>query len=99
MLGKQHTDDTILEQCNALTEADVKVEFVACQLRVAPDLQNAIMSSRLSTNAVYPFLSGRLRTFSMANGLTEFDQDYSMNGSLFACLWAWSTTTPTMGIT
>ncbi|XP_029197593.2 uncharacterized protein F54H12.2-like [Acropora millepora] len=82
MLSKQ---DTIgngggpLEQCNALTGADIKVEFVACQLTVAPDLQNAIMSSRLSTNAVYPFLSGRLRTFSMANGLTEFDQDKLFN--------------------
>lgn len=79
MLSYQHTDDSVKKQAKALTDADVKVEFVACQLTVAPDLQNAIMSSRLSTNAVYPFLSGRLRTFSMANGLTEFDQDKLFN--------------------
>ena len=79
MMSYQHTDDSIRKQCKALAENDVKVEFVACQLTVAPDLQNAIMSSRLSTNAVYPFLSGRLRTFSMANELTEFHQDKLFN--------------------
>ena len=64
----------------AITENEIKIEFVTCQLTVDPGIKNAIQSSRLrSHNAVYPFHSSRLRTFSMAAGITEFDEGKLFN--------------------
>ena len=59
----------------ALTQDDVKLTLNLCQVTVQPSLYREITTARGHHAALYPLVASKIRTFSMANGLTDFDQD------------------------
>ena len=59
----------------ALVQDDVKLTLNFCQVTVAPSLHREITAARGKTTALYPLVASKIWTFSMANGLTDFDQD------------------------
>ena len=59
----------------ALTQDDVKLTLNLCQVTVVPFLYREITTARGHNAALYPLVASKIRTFSMANGLTDFDQD------------------------
>ena len=53
----------------------IKITLNLCQVTVAPSLYRNIAAARTRSTARYPLHASKIRTFSMANGLTDFDQD------------------------
>ena len=59
----------------ALTTDDIKMTLNLCQITVSPQLYRTITASRGKSPAMYPLVASKIRTFSMANGIKDFDQD------------------------
>ena len=59
----------------ALTTDDIKMTLNLCQITVSPLLYRQITASRGKSPAIYPLVATKIRTFSMPNGVKDFDQD------------------------
>ena len=59
----------------ALTTDDIKMTLNLCQITVSPQLYRTITASRSKSPAMYPLVATKIRTFSMPNGVKDFDQD------------------------
>ena len=62
-------------KAKALAVSDLKLTLNWCQVTVAPSLYRQITAARSRSTAMYPLHASKIRTFSMADGLTDFDQD------------------------
>ena len=74
MVGPSDSDANAAKP-KALAANDVKLTLNLCQVTVAPSLYREITAARGKTATMYPLVASKIRTFSMANGLTDFDQD------------------------
>ncbi|XP_044166768.1 uncharacterized protein F54H12.2-like [Acropora millepora] len=68
-------DDAGATKAKALSDDDIKITLNLCQVTVAPSIYRQITAARTRSTARYPLHASKIRTFSMANGLTDFDQD------------------------
>ena len=59
----------------ALTTDDIRMTLNLCQIAVSPQLYRTITASRGKSPAMYPLVASKIRTFSMPNGVKDFDQD------------------------
>ena len=59
----------------ALTTDDIKMTLNLCQITVSPQLYRTITASRGKSPAMYPLVASKIRTFSIPNGVKDFDQD------------------------
>ena len=62
-------------KAKALSDDAIKITLNLCQVTVAPSLYRQITAARTRSTARYPLHASKIRTFSMADGLTDFDQD------------------------
>ena len=67
--------DAAAAKAKALSDDAIKITLNLCQVTVAPSLYRTITAARTRSTARYPLHASKIRTFSMANGLTDFDQD------------------------
>ncbi|XP_015754510.1 PREDICTED: uncharacterized protein F54H12.2-like [Acropora digitifera] len=67
--------DARVTKAKALSDDAIKITLNLCQVTVAPSLYRNITVARTRSTARYPLHSSKIRTFSMADGLTDFDQD------------------------
>ena len=74
MLSAAATDDAAIK-AKALSDDAIKITLNLCQVTVAPSLYRQITATRTRSTAMYPLHASKILTFSMANGLTDFDQD------------------------
>ena len=74
MLSAAATDDAAIK-AKALSDDAIKITLNLCQVTVAPSLYRQITATRTRSTAMYPLHASKIRTFSMADGLTDFDQD------------------------
>lgn len=59
-----------------LTEADIKMTFHACQVELAPPIRNYLDHVREQGEyAKYPVVTSEIRTYALAGGMTEFNED------------------------
>ena len=74
MLSPNATDagDT---KAKALAHADLKLTLNLCQVTVAPSLYRQITAARTRSTAMYLLHASKIRTFSIADGVTDFYQD------------------------
>ena len=68
-------DDASAAAAKALSDDAIKITLNLCQVTVAPSLYRQITATRTRSTARYPLHASKIRTFSIANGLTDFDQD------------------------
>ncbi|XP_044176678.1 uncharacterized protein F54H12.2-like [Acropora millepora] len=68
-------DDASAIKAKALSDDVIKITLNLCQVTVAPSIYRQITAARTRSTARYPLHASKIRTFSMANGLTDFDQD------------------------
>ena len=68
-------DDPGAAKAKALSDDAIKNTLNLCQVTVAPSLYRQVTVARTRSTARYPLHAFKIRTFSMANGLTDFDQD------------------------
>ena len=68
-------DDASVTKARALSDDAIKITLNLCQVTVAPSLYRQITASRTRSTARYPLHASKIRTFSMANGFTDFDHD------------------------
>ena len=66
----------------ALSDDAIKITLNLCQVTVAPSLYRQITSARTRSTAMYSLHASKIRTFSVANGLTDFDQDQLLTNSV-----------------
>ena len=59
----------------SLTTDDIKMTLNLCQITVSPQLYRTITASRGKSPAMYPLVASKIRTFSIPNGVKDFDQD------------------------
>ena len=59
----------------ALTTDDIKMTLNLCQITVSPQLYRTITAARGKSPAMYPLVASKIRTFSIPNGVKDFDQD------------------------
>ena len=59
----------------ALTTDDIRMTLNLCQITVSPQLYRTITASRGKSPAMYPLVASKIRTFSIPNGVKDFDQD------------------------
>ena len=74
MLSPAATDGAAIK-AKALSDDAIKITLNLCQVTVAPSLYRNIAAARTISTATYPLHASKIRTFSMADGLTDFDQD------------------------
>ena len=74
MLSPAATDDAAIK-AKALNDDAIKITLNLCQVTVAPSIYRQITAARTRSTARYPLHASKIRTFSMADGLTDFDQD------------------------
>ena len=74
MLSPNATDGGATK-AKALSDDLIKITLNLCQVTVAPSIYRQITAARTRSTARYPLHASKIRTFSMANGLTDFDQD------------------------
>ena len=74
MLSAAATDGAATK-AKALSDDAIKITLNLCQVTVAPSLYRQITTARTRSTVMYPLHASKIRTFSMANGLTDFDQD------------------------
>ena len=67
--------DAAAVKSKALSDDAIKITLNLCQVTVAPSLYRQITAARTRSTARYPLHASKIRTFSMADGLTDFDQD------------------------
>ncbi|XP_015751992.1 PREDICTED: uncharacterized protein F54H12.2-like [Acropora digitifera] len=67
--------DTAATKAIALKSDAIKIILNLCQVTVAPSLYRNITATRTKSTAMYPLHAFKIQTFSMADGLTDFDQD------------------------
>ena len=67
--------DGAATKAKALSDDAIKITLNLCQVTVAPSLYRQITAARTRSTAMYPLHASKIRTFSMADGLTDFDQD------------------------
>ena len=67
--------DAAAIKANTLSDDAIKITFNLCQVTVAPSLYRNITAARTMSTARYPLHAFKTRTFSIADGLTDFDQD------------------------
>ena len=70
MLSAAATDGAATK-AKALSDDAVKITMNLCQVTVAPSLYRQITTARTRSTATYPLHASKIRTFSMANGLTD----------------------------
>ena len=76
MLSAAATDGTATKaKAKALSDDAIKITLNLCQVTVAPSLYREITAARTRSTAMYPLHAAKIRTFSMADELTDFDQD------------------------
>ena len=68
-------DDASAIKAKALNDDAIKITLNLCQVTVAPSVYRQITAARTRSTARYPLHASKIRTFSMASGLTDFDQD------------------------
>ena len=73
MLSPAATDGAAAK-AKALSDDAIKITLNLCQVTVAPSLYRKITAARTRSTARYPLHASKIRTFSMADGLTDFDQ-------------------------
>ena len=66
--------DAAAIKAKALSDDVIKIILNLCQVTVAPSLYRQITAARTRSTARYPLHAFKIRTFSMADGLTDFDQ-------------------------
>ena len=66
--------DAAAIKAKALSDDVIKITLNLCQVTVAPSLYRQITAARTRSTARYPLHAFKIRTFSMADGLTDFDQ-------------------------
>ena len=81
MLSAAATNDAAAK-AKALSDAAIKITLNLCQVTVAPSLYRQITSARTRSTAMYSLHASKIRTFSVANGLTDFDQDQLLTNSV-----------------
>ena len=74
MLSAAATDGAAAA-AKALSDDAIKITLNLCQVTVAPSLYRNITAARTRSTVRYPLHASKIRTFSMADGLTDFDQD------------------------
>ena len=67
--------DAAAVKAKALSDDTIKITLNLCQVTVAPSIYRQITAARTRSTARYPLHASKIRTFSMADGLTDFDQD------------------------
>ena len=67
--------DAAVTKAKALSDDAIKITLNLCQVTVAPSLYRNITAARARSMARYPLHASKIGTFSMADGLTDFDQD------------------------
>ena len=67
--------DAAAIKAEVLSDDAIKITLSLCQVTVAPSLYRQITATRTRSTAMYPLHASKIRTFSMADGLTDFDQD------------------------
>ena len=67
--------DAAATKAKALNDDAFKITLNLCQVTVAPSLYRQITAARTRSTARYSLHASKIRTFSMADGLTDFDQD------------------------
>ena len=68
-------DDASVIKAKALSDDAIKITLNLCQVTVAPSVYRQITAARTRSTARYPLHASKIRTFSIADGLTDFDQD------------------------
>ena len=68
-------DDAGATKAKALSDDAIKITLNLCQVAVTPSLYRNITAARTRLTARYPLHASKIQTFSMATGLTDFDQD------------------------
>ena len=66
-------DDASVIKAKALSDDAIKITLNLCQVTVAPSVYRQITAARTRSTARYPLHASKIRTFSIADGLTDFD--------------------------
>ena len=74
MLSAAATDASAAK-AKVLSDDTMKITLNLCQVTFAPSLYRQITTARTRSTAMYPLHASKIRTFSMADGLTDYDQD------------------------
>ena len=74
MLSAAATDASAAK-AKFLSDDAIKITLNLCQVTFVPSLYRQITTARTRSTAMYLLHASKIRTFSMADGLTDFDQD------------------------